>query len=263
MVILATLQNLSASGPLAVSPGDQVRVKALSISATWIKGTVLALSADSLLLEQQKSPFYTRQLAIPLHCMTEIDVKSSSTARWQEIPIPQTYRDMARSLEKQASRPEYPVDQPSYWGSAEVGISSIDGFSVAGTAAYQIGTRQVLLNYVYAEEFLLFEEHPPNKASCVGLLYGKVSRRRKSQTSVSAGIGIVSGTRVESRVGETRWGWSRPYETTSYTTLGVPLVARLSWQQTSLGLGLTAYANLNSEKLFGGISIFLKLGRIP
>lgn len=89
----------------------------------------------------------------------------------------------------------------------------------------------------------------------VGLLYGRAWTRERSQRSLSAGLALVSGADCHGVFG----GPCNPPS----KTVGLPLSATMSFRPSSfLGLGLEAFANLNSLASFVGVSAMLELGAL-
>ena len=107
-VLLAPLSDLGAQVTPSINAGDQVRVIAPSIrqaliGAPWIRGSVVSLDADTLVL--MKSTRTT--LAIPLTSVTKFEVKSKSTGRWEEMPLPAPERHVELGDRVRVQAPPY------------------------------------------------------------------------------------------------------------------------------------------------------------
>ena len=82
----------------------------------------------------------------------------------------------------------------------------------------------------------------------VGLLYGRVAKGRQGHGAIAAGVAYTSAC-----VGDT-----------VCKILGVPVVAEAGYRPTPvLGIGVQAFANLNKQRVFGGVVVFLQLGWMP
>ena len=82
----------------------------------------------------------------------------------------------------------------------------------------------------------------------VGLLYGRVAKGRQGHGAIAAGVAYtaVSIGDTEARI------------------LGAPVVAEAGFRPTRvLGIGVQAFANLNKQRVFGGVVVFLQLGWMP
>jgi hypothetical protein len=82
----------------------------------------------------------------------------------------------------------------------------------------------------------------------VGLLYGRVAKGRQGHGAIAAGVAVtaISHSDTESRI------------------FGVPVVAEAGYRPTPvLGIGIQAFANLNKQRVFGGVVVFLQLGWMP
>ena len=88
------------------------------------------------------------------------------------------------------------------------------------------------------------------------LLYGRGTGGRGGSASISAGIGLITGTRRIFR------GGFRVEEERIGPTVGIPIEAQLFWipgRDAQVGLGLTGLANLNREASFAGALVSFHL----
>jgi len=93
----------------------------------------------------------------------------------------------------------------------------------------------------------------------VGLLVGLAGQSRKGHASIAIGLARVTGSRSE---GLDLFGTGTGREDI-VPTLGLPIELQLFGNIVrNLGLGLYAYANLNAEQVFGGITVNLRLGKL-
>jgi hypothetical protein len=87
-----------------------------------------------------------------------------------------------------------------------------------------------------------------------GLLYGRAWTGERSEKSLSAGVALVYGDDCYGIFGG-------PCDASK--TVGLPLSATMSFRPSRfLGLGLEAFANLNSLASFVGVSGMLELGAL-
>jgi hypothetical protein len=88
----------------------------------------------------------------------------------------------------------------------------------------------------------------------VGLLYGRTRTGERSEQSLSAGIALVYGEDCHGVFG----GPCDPSK-----TVGLPLSGTISFRPSRfLGLGLEAFANLNSLASFVGVGAMLEFGAL-
>ncbi len=96
-------------------------------------------------------------------------------------------------------------------------------------------------------------------SSDLGVLYGRAGHGRRSRYYAAAGVAVVDGTRCD---GFDFLGVCS-VDRVSSTVVGLPLAAGISWSPaTSFGLGLQAFANVNSFQSFAGALVVLELGRL-
>lgn len=122
-----------------------------------------------------------------------------------------------------------------------------DGFALMGQLVHQrggshIAVRGVILVDPLGEDSDSFGE--------LGLLYGRVSKGRAGHAAIAAGLAhtaVACGSGID-----------------NCTTVGVPVVAEAAFRPTPvLGIGIQAFANLNKQRVFGGVVVFLQLGWMP
>jgi hypothetical protein len=87
------------------------------------------------------------------------------------------------------------------------------------------------------------------KMADYGILYGPIWQMKNCYISVGAGIGLV------------RAAYETTSDSTTNTSLSVPVEAQWFWRFTSYaGIGLYTYVTLNFEKPFYGVMICAQLG---
>ena len=134
------------------------------------------------------------------------------------------------------------TDPPVWWLNAGVGAGA-GGGAWGATLSCQAGPHLVSARGVHTA---LFDD-----LWDVGLLYGRGVRGARSSASLSAGVALVGG------------GSGAFYLGPRFRTVGLPLEAQWYWTpftHSEVGLGLTAFGNLNAERSFGGLLCCVRLG---
>lgn len=108
---------------------------------------------------------------------------------------------------------------------------------------------------------LIPPSEPGLKTGEWGVLYG----RRVKNFLISAGLSYVYGN---------HWGrylYTDPdpfltsgkvYESVGYKTIGIPAEVRYMATLKHLGIGLTAFGNLNDKRSFAGLNVSLYIGKM-
>jgi len=140
----------------------------------------------------------------------------------------------------------------SYWGSLGIGTGSLGSFTFSVNANQEFSYRLLITACAQAETNAFFGS---TTIASYGVLAGEVFKQKFSLFTVSAGLSIVN-------VG-TSSGFFNSVPVTSQTTIGIPILIQgyLVGLQT-VGLGLNAYANLNSIRSTLGLTLNLALGRM-
>ena len=139
-------------------------------------------------------------------------------------------------------------DRARTWIGAGAGTGGAKGSSealaVMGELVHQRGANHFALRGVTIQD-------PYGEGSelrDVGLLYGRVAKGRQGHGAIAAGVAY---TTVSMQDTDTR-------------IFGVPVVAEAGYRPTPvLGIGIQAFANLNKQRVFGGVVVFLQLGWMP
>lgn len=145
----------------------------------------------------------------------------------------------------------------SYWLDAGIGVGS-PGLAGGVSASYLWGHTLYTVRYVYDHEIaLFFTPTPLESAWDVGFLYGMAARNQMFYSSASVGIGVTGGVRRGSYIS------FLDYESDAYTTIGIPLQGELFLTPVSfVGIGVTAFGNLNPVRSFGGVLVCLRVGKL-
>ncbi|OZI06867.1 hypothetical protein BWI93_17895 [Siphonobacter sp. BAB-5385] len=136
--------------------------------------------------------------------------------------------------------------------------------NLTGAVAYEFKNKPTLLTLRCSYNLGIFEKEsvtPLIDVADVGLLYGyKVGKFR-----FSAGVGAVWGTDR----GAYKYYLSDPltygnnvYESLDYTTIGLPTEIRFITGGKDLGIGLTAFGNVNAKRSFFGLNLAFYLGEL-
>lgn len=114
--------------------------------------------------------------------------------------------------------------------------------------------------YTVSGEFLS-QTTPGLKISDAGLLYGL----RVSNFIFSAGLSKVWGVDRGQYLGPAEPGAllkGDRYEKIQYSAIGIPLEARFLIPFKWMGIGITAYGNLNNGHSFGGVALSMYAGKL-
>jgi hypothetical protein len=154
----------------------------------------------------------------------------------------------------------------------------VDGaFAFRAAVVVPRGVHLVTVRYSAMAEFALFT-NPAESVWDIGLLYGRHSKSRWAYASVSAGLGLVGGMRrgpnrtdldEAEAYSQSPFGWmagffsTAEYEEDPFFTVGVPFEVDLGFTFSSrMGIGATAFGNLNSGRSTVGGTVQLVLGRL-
>ena len=138
-------------------------------------------------------------------------------------------------------------------GIGGAGANSTGGMGALGQLAVQKAPHQVTVRGLLAVDPL--SDGTSNGVGELGILYGRTATAPFGHVSLSTGLAVVG---LES------CPRSRGSSGASCQTVGMPIVAEAAFQPFEiLGLGVQAFANVNSKTSYGGAVIFLQLGWMP
>jgi hypothetical protein len=148
-----------------------------------------------------------------------------------------------------------------YWINLGLGGSSY-GFSVGGNASFQIKNTVGSFRIICNEEFSFFKT--PNKLWDIGFMYGFISKKKWSLASISAGIGIINSSVRGRQLSCDGNGWfsSCEYAMSNHLAIGIPIETQLFLTGKHIGIGISGFANINSESSYFGALLFLQLGKL-
>ena len=140
-----------------------------------------------------------------------------------------------------------PGDHVRIW--MDMGISVAAGKEVDTSAGLlvQLALQKRQHRAMLRGLFLMTDAKRSNNAiGELGVLFGRARRGRYGHAAISTGVSLVA---LDYCPGPCR-------------TVGVPIVAELTFQAAFLGAGLQTFCNLNPKALYGGVALSLQLGWI-
>ena len=281
MLLVFSWCGLSAEEAQQIATGDYVRLRAPSIYSVRIQGGVISFDSDSLVLEHQTSPFHSERLAIHVRDIEGLERKTASTGQWETLSILQAGDSIVQipGLALPQRLPRVLPDREMCF-SGGIGASSIaDGFSSGLGVSYHHNRKHIIsLRYVRSIPFMMFGESydVEEKATEIGILYGRVLQGYVGMASLAVGIGRVAGIRrgkflrYESKTGWFLGSYTRDYaihEERKFDTIAIPIEAQLFWLPLDvkaidhIGIGFYGFGNINSEKSYWGVLLCLNLGK--
>lgn len=160
---------------------------------------------------------------------------------------------------QQSAQP--PRDAGTHVWEVSGGLGFIGSEDFSGLLSLSTGVAggEVVLRATESTEFTLFR--PPRSASDIALLVGR--RRGGGSTWARAAVGV--GLVRSSWAGERKWCYFFfcDYEIERGTSIGLAVQAEAVWAPArAVGLGVTAFGNLNGDMSFAGLTFSLHLGRL-
>ncbi len=148
-------------------------------------------------------------------------------------------------------------DNHRLWANIGLGLGGSQTTTEHNNAAFNAGVsyqfganllsaRAAVVGEIFGDEFWDF-----------AILYGRSTAAKHAHASISAGLGVVNGTR-------SRGGIFDPDDEDVPTTVGLALEGQLFWRPLSfLGIGIYGLANFNSEENFYGATFLsLQIGKL-
>ena len=137
------------------------------------------------------------------------------------------------------------------WVTAGIGGGGAGGAGFAAAASADVLARHHLFSLRATGVAVEFG----NDFWDAGLLYGRVHRTKWGLLAASVGLAVVDGERCGGGLGASC--------TQVPASVGLPLSASASWHVSSnLGVGLSAFGDVNHEQSFGGLVLNIQLGRL-
>lgn len=258
-----------ANADAAVAVGAQVRLRAPAVAGVAIRGAVVAVGADSLVLKRRKSPWHVIRQAVALAAIEKLEVLDAATGDWHKID--EIAGQPVRPLQAEIAASRH--QGTFFWYSTGIGVVSSDRPVIAGALSLQQGLRLLSLRATYAwdPEFPLWLP-PPEEAIEASLLYGRVYKGRQRLLSVAVGLGIADIKQV--RRGEllytTEGGLFSPrgrdiyaYRQTKHRVAAFPTFEiQFTSQMKHCGVGLYVYGHWNSVEPQVGALLALQVGSL-
>lgn len=148
----------------------------------------------------------------------------------------------------------------SYWVSAGLGAAPIPSAMIA--VGYEFADRPTLAVLRYVDNRQLLSDNLPGiKVKEIGLLYGIKTGKFRFSTGLSGVWGVNRGKYLSSDPDPLTYG-SNYYEPVRYMTVGVPGEIRFMTSNKDIGIGITAFGNLNAQRSFAGLNLSFYIGQM-
>lgn len=147
-----------------------------------------------------------------------------------------------------------------FWISPGIGRTTYPSIMLA-LAVEPANTKSTILGRFSLNGELIMHDTPGIRTGEWGLLYG----RKLNNVLFSAGVAYLSG------VSRGKYLYTDPnpylstgkvYEKINYQTIGMPVEVRYIAALKYVGIGLTAFGNLNNKRSFVGLNVSLYGGKI-
>ncbi len=146
------------------------------------------------------------------------------------------------------------------WLSGGIGKSYLPSGMLA--AGYEFANKPTLLiaRYILNTE-LLSNRQPGLRLSEASLLYGLRTGKFRFSTGLSGLWGVDRGQLIRVDPDPLIYG-SHYYEPVNYATVGIPAEIRFITSTKTLGIGVTAFGNLNATRSFAGLNLSFYAGKM-
>jgi hypothetical protein len=152
------------------------------------------------------------------------------------------------------------ANQNNYWFGVGLGKSQFPSGMIA--FGYEFTNKPTLLIARYTDNRELFSDNAPSiMAQEIALLYGVKTGKFRFSTGVSNIWGRNRGKYL-SAIGEVFLYGEHWYESVRYSTVGLPAEVRFITSTKDVGIGLTAFGNLNAKRSFVGLNLSLYVGKM-
>ena len=144
-----------------------------------------------------------------------------------------------------------------------IGVGTMDIGGVV-SFTYDFTDQFLSIHAVATDEFKLFGDNPVERIGDIGILYGISTRWSKWYASVGTGVSYVhSATRGKLIRSSNETFGADEYEEISRTTVGLPIQVEISGATFPFfGAAIIGFANINSIKTYGGITICIQIGKL-
>ena len=148
----------------------------------------------------------------------------------------------------------------NYWLGLGLGATHLP--SAMGALGYEFTDRPTLIIARYVNNQQVFSDNVPGvKIKEAALLYGVRTGKFRFSTGLSGVWGVKRGKYLSSDPDPLIYG-SNYYESIRYTTVGIPGEIRFITSNQDVGLGVTAFGNLNGRQSFAGLNVCLYIGQM-
>jgi hypothetical protein len=140
------------------------------------------------------------------------------------------------------------------------------GFSPDYPVAFNIGLNYqkdkslLTVRFLVTDEMDLQNQSSSESVWDAGILFGRVLSGKRSKVSFAAGLSYVGGLRKGAFISNDET-WGGYYLLKKRSSVGLPLEGHLVYLlSNNVGIGITAFGNLNLEKTFFGALLILQIG---
>ena len=148
----------------------------------------------------------------------------------------------------------------NYWLGVGLGKSQLPSGMIA--LGYEFSTKPTVLTARYTDNRELFPDYTPTIINQeIALLYGIKTGKFRFSTGISNVWGRNRGKYLFT---DPKPFISGPdvHESIRYSTVGLPAEIRFITSLKSVGIGVTAFGNLNSKRSFVGLNLSLYVGKM-
>lgn len=118
------------------------------------------------------------------------------------------------------------------------------------------------LRGIFADELVVLGPRPNDEVWELGLLYGRHSTKGKVSVSYLAGISYTGGIYKGDLLGSDML--NEYYEELSFETIGIPMEVQLEINALQfIGFSVIMYADINLDKIYGGVNLSIIIGHLP
>lgn len=152
------------------------------------------------------------------------------------------------------------TDRNNYWLGVGLGKGQYHSGMIA--LGYEFSNTPTLLIARYTDNRELFSANDPSiMAQEIALMYGIETGKFRFSTGVSNVWGRNRGKYLSAISDPFLYG-EHLYESVRYSTVGLPAEVRFIISTKDVGIGLTAFGNLNARRSFLGLNLSLYVGKM-
>ncbi len=151
-------------------------------------------------------------------------------------------------------------EQQKYWLSIGLGKTQFPSGMIA--VGYEFANKPTVLTARYTDNRELFPDYSPSIMNQeVALLYGLKAGKFRFSTGISNVWGHNRGQYLFTDP-KPFLNAAEVHESIRYSTVGLPAEIRFISSLKSVGIGLTAFGNLNAKRSFVGLNLSLYVGKM-